>query len=170
MNDQNHILSLTDITSSLSTADHLSSLMLSVQTAQQIVVPDGQAPNREQLQILPWRDIDAILSWWTLARQHDPEITWDAFLEVVIYHLHVAQEEVVALRLAYYPTLQQLDELTELIRARFSPTALIKLEYQPELIAGCVIEVQGQRYDYSADTWLPEFMNLPSTNDIGKTS
>lgn len=152
-------ISLSDIASSLSTADHLDSLLLTVQTAQQIVVADNQVPTRAQLQILPWRDIDALLTWWSLAQQRDAALSWTTFLTLVVQHIQTAQSEVVLLKLAYHPTLQQLDELTELIRARFSPTALLKVEYQPELVAGCVIELQGQRFDFSAETWLPHFIH-----------
>lgn len=163
MTEPTPAISLFDITSSLSTAEHLGSLMLSVQTAQQILVAEDQVPSREQLQILPWRDIDAILTWWSLAKNQDSQITWNAFLELLIQHFQAAQNEVVALKLAYHPTLQQIDELTELIRARFSPTALLEVEYQPELVAGCVIESQGQRFNFSADTWLTQFMNPNGT-------
>jgi len=157
-------LSLSDVTAVLNTADYLASLSLSVQTAQQIIVGgEASMPSRPQLQLLPWRDVDILLDLWGKAQHQQPDIAWNVFLDLLVEHLATSANHIVTVKIPYQPTLQQLDELTQILRSSLIETAVLDIKHQPELVAGCIVESQGQRYDFSAETWLPAFLAATDT-------
>jgi len=53
------------------------------------------------------------------------------------------------LSLPYRPTLPQVKEVSELLRSKLNPNMILKIDYQPNLVAGFILEHAGKRYDYS---------------------
>lgn len=56
---------------------------------------------------------------------------------------------VVALTLAYAPSLKQIEKITELARGKFSPSAILEINFDPGIVGGATISYAGKYYDFS---------------------
>jgi len=154
------ILTLQDLGETVATSEQLSSLALSTQTAQQIVISAGsEIPTPDQLQLLPARDAETLRQLWDKNRQLNPSSLWSDFLESVVQLLTEATNHVMTLKVPYQPTGQQLAELAEIVQQHTRSQAFLEVIFQPDLVLGCVIEMSGQRIDFTNDTWLKPFVD-----------
>ena len=53
------------------------------------------------------------------------------------------------LALSYRPTLPQIKEISQLLRSKLNSNLILKIEYQPDLTTGFILEHAGKRYDFS---------------------
>lgn len=160
------ILTALDISPWLTTKDQAASLALAVQTAKQIIVRDDTIfPTFDQLQHLTYGDVEVLQNLWNVAHAHQPAITWNAFLELLEPLIEEMSQAVVTIKIPYQPLMSQVTDLLQIVRKQFSPLALLEVMYQPDLTAGCILQFNGQQFNYSLETWWSKF--LPASPTLG---
>jgi len=151
----NNLLQSADLGEYFLTKEGLDSLVLSLKMAKQIVLKDSEKiPADSQLASLPYDHVQLLKQLWGLALGRQADFTWNNFLAQLESLLFESLAHMVTLRVAYQPTLEQLSELTSAVRLQYSPSAVLDLVYEPRLIGGCIMEVNGERLDCSLKTKL----------------
>lgn len=166
----------------ITTVATFSSFQLTVKGASQIVLPNPQQfPSNEQLALFPMNDVEILKELWgqthsvagsNTGSHNGAEVivSWPEFMtgvQVAITHM---SSTILRVKIPYQPSFKQSQEMTELVRRNYAPTAVVELVYQPELVAGCMIELNGQRRDYSLETWLPQFMPQAAPSPVTTTT
>lgn len=91
-----------------------------------------------------------------------PDQTAAQVLEAVIAELK--NLPTAELTLPYRPTNQQTKELLQFLRAKLPNQLILKLNYEPQVVAGFMLEYNGQRINYTLDNLLTKLNNNNKAN------
>lgn len=135
--------SLAIIAECIFTQNQLEFLVKAVQKAQKNL-GRGQADTHQPFADLPVQVSHLLTELWQKNTDQDKDLT--QFLQNL--ELMLSKIKFSTLILAYRPTTAQTSEIGRLLRGKLGPNLILKIDYQPQLVAGFVLEHQGKRYDY----------------------
>lgn len=140
----NSLLQKSNLTNSIVTDDQLKHLKEAIQVC--LINEETKKQNLEHpFQVIPLEEEELLTKLWSEVKKTEPDL--GEFLRQVNHLLSKLESSRIIL--AYRPNFAQVKEICQLLRQKLDQNIILKVESNPHLIAGFILEHQGKRYDYS---------------------
>ncbi|MEN8253821.1 MAG: F0F1 ATP synthase subunit delta [Patescibacteria group bacterium] len=145
------------VSDAIHTQKELEFLLLSLENFKKIISATSRRRKTSNIfKQLPNNLAAAIQESWRLYQEENPTANPDSFIKTIEKQLLDLPK--IQLSTAFQPSQLQAEKICDWLRTKFkNREIIIEIKFNPSLVAGCILEHQGKRYDLSVSTQISSY-------------